>query len=170
MLMQGLGELHLEVLCRRLKNKFGVEADLTEPRIPYRETIRKSVKAEGKHKKQSGGHGQYGHCWIEFEPIMDGSADFEFIDKIVGGVVPKQYIPAVEKGLRESVQKGVLAGYPVVGIRCTLYDGSFHSVDSSEMAFKTAARLAFKRAAPRPVRAARTHLPRGGADTRRVHG
>lgn len=153
MLMQGLGELHLEVLCRRLKNKFGVEADLTEPRIPYRETIRKSVKAEGKHKKQSGGHGQYGHCWIEFEPIMDGSADFEFIDKIVGGVVPKQYIPAVEKGLRESVQKGVLAGYPVVGIRCTLYDGSFHSVDSSEMAFKTAARLAFKKgcAAASPV-------------------
>ncbi|MFZ5974919.1 MAG: elongation factor G [Bacillota bacterium] len=145
MLMQGLGELHLEVLCRKLKNKFGVEAELKEPKIPYRETIRKSVKAEGKHKKQSGGHGQYGHCWIEFEPIMDGSADFEFIDKIVGGVVPRQYIPAVEKGLRESVARGVLAGYPVVGIRCTLYDGSFHSVDSSEMAFKTAARLAFKK-------------------------
>jgi elongation factor G len=137
--------LHLEVLCRKLKNKFGVEAELKEPKIPYRETIRKSVKAEGKHKKQSGGHGQYGHCWIEFEPIMDASADFEFVDKIVGGVVPRQYIPAVEKGLRESVAKGVLAGYPVVGIRCTLYDGSFHSVDSSEMAFKTAARLAFKK-------------------------
>jgi elongation factor G len=145
MLMQGMGELHLEVLCRKLKNKFGVEAELSEPKVPYRETIRKSVKAEGKHKKQSGGHGQYGHCWIEFEPIADESADFEFQDRIVGGVVPKQYIPAVEKGLRESLAKGVLAGYPVVGLRCTLYDGSFHSVDSSEIAFKTAARLAFRK-------------------------
>ncbi len=133
------------MLCRRLKNKFGVEAELSEPKVPYRETIRKSVKAEGKHKKQSGGHGQYGHCWIEFEPIADESADFEFQDKIVGGVVPRQYIPAVEKGLRESMAKGVLAGYPVVGLRCTLYDGSFHSVDSSEIAFKTAARLAFRK-------------------------
>lgn len=153
MLMQGLGELHLEVLCRKLKNKFSVEAELKDPKIPYRETIRSSVKAEGKHKKQSGGHGQYGHCWIEFEPIMDGSADFEFVDKVVGGVVPKQYIPAVEKGLRESIAKGTIAGYPVVNLRCTLYDGSFHSVDSSEMAFKTAAKGAFKKgcAAANPV-------------------
>jgi len=144
-LISGLGELHIEVITKKLQNKFGVEVVLKDPKIPYRETIRKSVKAEGKHKKQSGGHGQYGHCWIEFEPITDGSADFEFVDKIVGGVVPKQYIPAVEKGLRESLQHGVLAGYPVVGIRCTLYDGSYHSVDSSEMAFKIAASLAFKK-------------------------
>ncbi|HOV70480.1 MAG TPA: elongation factor G, partial [Clostridia bacterium] len=108
------------------------------------ETIRKPVKAEGKHKKQSGGHGQYGHCVIEFEPILDGSADFEFVDKIVGGVVPKQYIPAVEKGLREAMTKGVLAGYPVVGLRATLVFGSYHEVDSSEMAFKIAAHIAFK--------------------------
>jgi elongation factor G len=144
-LISGLGELHIEVITKKLQNKFGVEVVLTDPKIPYRETIRKSVKAEGKHKKQSGGHGQYGHCWIEFEPITDGSADFEFVDKIVGGVVPKQYIPAVEKGLRESMEHGVLAGYPVVGIRCTLYDGSYHSVDSSELAFKIAASLAFKK-------------------------
>ncbi|MGI6160600.1 MAG: elongation factor G [Christensenellales bacterium] len=144
-MISGMGELHLEVICRKLFNKFNVEAVLVDPKIPYRETIKKAVKAEGKHKKQSGGHGQYGHCWIEFEPILDGSAEFEFIDKIVGGVVPRQYIPAVEKGLRESMTKGVLAGYPVVNVRCTLYDGSYHSVDSSEMAFKTAARLAFRK-------------------------
>ncbi len=144
-LISGLGELHIEVITKKLLNKFGVEVILKDPKIPYRETIRKSVKAEGKHKKQSGGHGQYGHCWIEFEPITDGSADFEFVDKIVGGVVPRQYIPAVEKGLRESLDQGVLAGFPVVGIRCTLYDGSYHSVDSSEMAFKIAASLAFKK-------------------------
>lgn len=144
-LISGLGELHLEVLCRKLQNKFGVEAVLVDPKIPYRETIRKAVKAEGRHKKQSGGHGQFGHVWVEFEPITDGSSEFEFVDKVVGGVVPRQYIPAVEKGLRETVRHGVLAGCPVVGLRATLYDGSYHSVDSSEMAFKTAARLAFKK-------------------------
>ncbi|MBC8528815.1 elongation factor G [Christensenellaceae bacterium NSJ-44] len=144
-LISGQGELHLEVICAKLKNKFGVEAALNTPIVPYRESIRKPVKAEGRHKKQSGGHGQFGHCWVEFEPISDGSADFEFVDKVVGGVVPRQYIPAVEKGLRESIRHGVLAGYPVVGIRCTLYDGSYHPVDSSEMAFKVAASLAFKK-------------------------
>lgn len=143
-LISGMGELHLEVIIKKLASKFGAQAELKDPKVPYRETIRKSVKAEGKHKKQSGGHGQYGHCWIEFEPITDGSTDFEFVDKVVGGVVPRQYIPAVEKGLRENLPKGVLAGYPLVGIRATLYDGSYHSVDSSEMAFKTAARLALK--------------------------
>ncbi|MHB1315498.1 MAG: elongation factor G [Christensenellales bacterium] len=143
-LISGMGELHLEVICRKLQNKFGVEAQLNEPKIPFKETIRKAVKAEGKHKKQTGGHGQFGHCWIEFEPIYDGPA-FEFVDKVVGGVVPRSYIPAVEKGLREAIVKGVLAGYPVVNIRCTLYDGSFHPVDSSEMAFKIAARQAFKK-------------------------
>ncbi|MDL2220851.1 elongation factor G, partial [Eubacteriales bacterium OttesenSCG-928-N14] len=102
------------------------------------------VKAEGRHKKQTGGHGQFGHVWIEFEPLMDGT-DFEFVDKIVGGVVPRQYIPAVEKGLRENMQKGVIAGYPLVGVRATLYDGSFHAVDSSEMAFKMAARIALRK-------------------------
>ena len=146
MQVSGVGEMQLDVLSKKLKNKFNVSVRITDPKIPYREAIRKSVKAEGKHKKQSGGHGQYGHCWVEFEPIRDSENDFEFVDHIVGGVVPRAYIPAVEKGLRECIQKGVLAGYPVVGLRCTLYDGSYHDVDSSEMAFKIAASLAFKKA------------------------
>lgn len=145
MQISGLGEMHLEIISKKLKNKFNAEIVLADPKIPYREAIKKSVKAEGKHKKQSGGHGQYGHCWIEFEPISDGSANFEFVDKVVGGVVPRAYIPAVEKGLLECVKKGVLAGYPVVNLRCTLYDGSYHDVDSSEMAFKIAASLAYKK-------------------------
>ena len=144
-LLSGLGEMHLEIIVKKLANKFGAQVKLSDPRIPYKETIRKKVKAEGRHKKQTGGHGQFGHVWIEFEPIVDGSAEFEFVDKVVGGVVPRQYIPAVEKGLRECITKGVLAGFPVVNIRCTLYDGSFHPVDSSEMAFKVAAALAFKK-------------------------
>lgn len=146
MQISGVGEMQLDVLSKKLKNKFNVSVRITDPKIPYREAIRKSVKAEGKHKKQSGGHGQYGHCWVEFEPIRDSENDFEFVDHIVGGVVPRAYIPAVEKGLRECMQKGVLAGYPVVRLRCTLYDGSYHDVDSSEMAFKIAASLAFKKA------------------------
>ncbi len=143
MVIKGVGELHLEVILCKLKNKFGAEAILKTPKIPYRETIRSAVQAEGKHKKQSGGHGQFGHCWLKFEPLLTG--DFEFVDKVVGGVVPRQYIPAVEKGLRESLEHGVLAGYPVVGVKCTLYDGSYHPVDSSEMAFKIAAHQAFKK-------------------------
>lgn len=152
-LISGMGEQHLEVVTKKLQNKFGVEVVLKDPKIPFRETIRKSAKAEGKHKKQSGGHGQYGHVWVEFEPILDGSADFEFVDKIVGGVVPRQYIPAVEKGLRDCIEEGVLAGYPVVNLRCILYDGSFHPVDSAEMPFKIAASLAYKKgmAAAGPV-------------------
>lgn len=152
-LISGMGEQHLEVVTKKLQNKFGVEVVLNDPKIPFRETIKKSAKAEGKHKKQSGGHGQYGHVWVEFEPILDGSADFEFVDKIVGGVVPRQYIPAVEKGLRECTEEGVLAGFPVVNIRCKLYDGSFHPVDSAEMPFKIAAALAYKKgvAAAGPV-------------------
>ena len=142
MLLNGIGNTQLEVLTRKLKNKFGVEAVLKEPRIPYRETIKKSVCAEGKHKKQSGGAGQYGHCWIRFEPCPD--ADFVFEDEVVGGVVPKQFIPAVEKGLRESITKGVLAGYPMVNLKAVLYDGSYHPVDSKEIAFKVAASLAYK--------------------------
>lgn len=144
-LISGIGEQHLEVVTKKLQNKFGVEVVLNDPRIPFRETIKKSAKAEGKHKKQSGGHGQYGHVWVEFEPILGGTADFEFVDKVVGGVVPRQYIPAVEKGLRECMEEGVLAGYPVVNVRCTLYDGSFHPVDSAEMPFKIAASLAYKK-------------------------
>ncbi|MGI5850054.1 MAG: elongation factor G [Christensenellales bacterium] len=145
-LVSGLGELHLEVICKKLQNKFGVEAQLSDPKIPYRETIKKKVQAQGRHKKQSGGHGQYGDVWIEFEPLFGSEESFEFVDKIVGGVVPRQYIPAVEKGLRESLPKGVLAGFPMVNIKATLYDGSYHPVDSSEMAFKIAASLAYKKA------------------------
>ncbi len=144
-LLSGQGELHLDIIVSKLRSKFNASAVLTEPRIPYRETIRKTVEAEGRHKKQSGGHGQFGHCWIRFEPILDGHANFEFVDAIVGGVIPRQFIPAVEKGLRESITRGALAGYPVVNLKATVYDGSYHAVDSSEMAFKTAARLAFKK-------------------------
>ena len=144
-IISGQGEMHLDVLVNKMASKFGVGCTLQDPKIPYRETIKKSIKAEGRHKKQTGGHGQFGHCWIEFEPILDGSAEFEFVDKVVGGVVPRNFIPSVEKGLRENLPKGVIAGYPLVNIRATLYDGSYHPVDSSEMAFKTAARLALKK-------------------------
>lgn len=141
MVISGQGETHLDVINKKLKAKFNVSALLKTPKIAYRETIRKTVEAEGKHKKQSGGHGQYGHCKVRFEPF-DG--EFEFAEEVVGGSVPKQYIPAVEKGLRECLPNGVLAGYPVTGLRAVLYDGSYHDVDSSEMAFKLAAALAFK--------------------------
>lgn len=141
MLISGQGETHLDVINKKLKAKFNVSALLKTPKIAYRETIRKTVEAEGKHKKQSGGHGQYGHCKVRFEPF-DG--EFEFAEEVVGGSVPKQYIPAVEKGLIECLPHGVLADYPVTGLRAVLYDGSYHDVDSSEMAFKLAAALAFK--------------------------
>ncbi|NLG83355.1 MAG: elongation factor G [Firmicutes bacterium] len=143
-LVSGLGELHLEVIASKLQKKFGVEVNLKPPKVPYKETIRGTAKAEGKHKKQTGGRGQYGHVWLELEPLPGG--EFEFVDKIFGGAVPKQYIPAVEKGVRETMEEGILAGYPVVDVRCTLYDGSYHSVDSSELAFKIAASLGFKKA------------------------
>jgi elongation factor G len=142
-LISGVGEQHLDVIVNKLKVKYGVSVNLIDPKVPYRETIRKKVKVEGKHKKQSGGHGQYGHVWIEFEPGEDEDLTFE--EKIFGGAVPKQYFPAVEKGLRESMLQGVLAGYPVVNLKATLVDGSFHPVDSSEMAFKIAASLAYKK-------------------------
>ena len=145
MLISGVGEMHLEIIAKRLQNKFGAVAVFKDPKVPYRETIRKSIKAEGKHKKQSGGHGQFGHVWIEFEPLINTDQGFEFVDKVVGGVVPRSYIPAVEKGLHECLPKGVLAGYPMVGLRATLYDGSYHAVDSSEMAFKIAAAQAYKK-------------------------
>lgn len=144
-LMSGLGELHLDVILKKLLNKYKVDAELLDPQIPYRETIKKKIAAQGRHKKQSGGHGQFGDVWIEFEPVFEGDS-FQFVDKVVGGSVPRNFIPAVEKGLRESVVKGVIAGYPMVNIKCTLYDGSYHPVDSSEMAFKVAASLAYKKA------------------------
>jgi len=144
LLLCGMGEMHLDVITERLRRKFGVDVALNPPRIPYKETIRGSVKVEGKHKKQTGGRGQYGHVWIGFEPLPPGSG-FEFVDKVFGGSVPRQYIPAVEKGLREVIQEGVLAGYPATDFRALLYDGSYHTVDSSEMAFKIAASLAFKK-------------------------
>lgn len=146
MLISGVGEVHLDVVVSKLKTKFGVEVELDDPKVPYRETIRKKIKVEGKHRKQSGGHGQYGHVWIEFEPGETEELIFE--EKIFGGAVPKQYFPAVEKGLQESIVKGVLAGYPVVNLKATLLDGSYHSVDSSEMAFKMAASLAYKKGLP----------------------
>ncbi len=142
MILSGLGEQHLEVAAAKLKGKFGVEINLSVPKIAYKETIRKKVKVEGKHKKQSGGHGQYGHVWIEFEPCVSDTLVFE--EKVFGGAVPKNYFPAVQKGLEESVKKGVLAGCPVVGLKAILVDGSYHPVDSSEMAFKTAASIAYK--------------------------
>ncbi len=144
-LLSGLGELHLEVISKKLAAKFGAEAVLQDPKIPYRETIRKKIDVQGRHKKQSGGHGQFGDVWIEFRPNDDGSPDFIFEDAVVGGVVPRNFIPAVEKGLRDNIKKGVLAGFPVVSLTAKLHDGSYHPVDSSEMAFKTAARIAFKK-------------------------
>lgn len=146
-ILSGMGEQHLDVIVSKLKNKFGVEVDLTAPKVAYRETIRKSAEAQGKHKKQSGGHGQFGDVWIRFEPCDSETLIFE--EEVFGGAVPKNFFPAVEKGLRDSVTKGILAGYPMVGVKATLYDGSYHPVDSSEMAFKTAASLAYKAAMPK---------------------
>lgn len=144
-LISGMGDQHLEIIMERMKRKFGVEATLKAPIVEYKETLRGTAEVEGKHKKQSGGHGQYGDVVIKLEPLPPGSG-FEFVDKIFGGSVPRQYIPAVEKGMRESIEHGVLAAYPVVDIRCTLLDGSYHPVDSSEMAFKIAAHQAFQKA------------------------
>jgi elongation factor G len=143
--INGQGELHLDIIVKRLKERYGVEVDLDKPRIPFRETIKKTARVQGKYKKQSGGRGQYGDVWIQIEPMQRGH-DFEFVDAIVGGVVPGKYVPAVEKGIRETMKHGVLARYPVVDIRTTLDDGSYHPVDSSEMAFKVAASMAFKKA------------------------
>ena len=146
MVISGLGEQHLDVVISRLKSKYNVDAKLQKPKIAYRETIRKKVSAQGRYKKQSGGHGQFGDVWIEFEPFETDS--LEFAERVVGGAVPKNFFPAVEKGLRDAIKKGVLAGYPTVGIKATLYDGSYHPVDSSEMSFKTAASLAYKNGIP----------------------
>ncbi len=143
-LLRGIGEVHLEILAEKLERKFGVQLKLSQPRVAYRETIRKSVKVQGKHKKQSGGHGQYGDVWLEISPQAAGEGN-AFTETIFGGSVPRQYIPAVEKGTEETLAGGVLAGYPVVDVKVNLYDGSYHAVDSSEAAFKTAAALAIKK-------------------------
>jgi elongation factor G len=145
MILSGMGQVHLEVALERLKRRFGVEVDMKTPKIPYRETIKTSTKVQGKYKKQSGGRGQYGDCYIQVDPLARGTG-FEFVDKIVGGAIPRQYIPAVEKGIIEAMHEGVIAGYPIVDLRVSLYDGSYHSVDSSEMAFKIAGSMAIKKA------------------------
>ena len=145
-IVYGMGDIHLDVLTEKMKRKFGVEVSLTIPQVPYKETIKKPAKAEGKYKRQSGGRGQYGHAFLELEPLPRGQG-FEFVDKIVGGVIPRNYIPAVEKGVQEAMQEGVLAGYPVIDVRATVYDGSYHPVDSSDMAFKIAGSMAFKKGA-----------------------
>lgn len=162
--LSGLGEQHLDVVVAKLKAKFGVEIALTPPRVAYRESIRKKAKAQGRHKKQTGGHGQFGDVWVEFEPC--DSEELVFEEKVFGGSVPKNYFPAVEKGLRQASQHGVLAGYPMVGLKATLLDGSYHPVDSSEMAFIMAAKLAYKAALPEagpvllePVGTLRAHVP-----------
>jgi len=144
-LLTGVGETHLEITLEKFKRKFGVDVIKKDPRVPYRETVRGTVKVEGKHKKQTGGHGQYGHVWLRIEPLMAGG--FEFGEEIFGGSVPRQYVPGVEKGVREAMSEGVLAGYPVTDVKVVLYDGSYHNVDSSEMAFKIAASQAFKKGA-----------------------
>ena len=165
MVLSGLGDMQLKVLISKLKSVYNVNCSLDAPRVPYREAIRKKVKVQGKHKKQSGGHGQYGDVWVEFEPNAE-SEELVFEEKVFGGAVPKNYFPAVEKGLQESVKKGVLAGYPVVNLKATLVDGSYHPVDSSEMAFKIAANLAFKAgmtaASPvllEPISKVEVHIP-----------
>ena len=145
-ILSGMGEIHLEVSVEKLRRQFGVEVELRTPKIPYKETLKKSAEAQGKYKKQTGGRGQYGDCWLRVEPLPPGGG-FEFVNSIVGGAIPRQYIPAVEKGVIERIAKGVLAGYPVVDTKVTVFDGSFHTVDSSEMAFKIAGSMGFKKAA-----------------------
>jgi len=145
-ILHGQGQIHIETTVERLKRKFNVEVQLNIPKVPYRETIKKKVRVQGRHKKQTGGHGQFGDCWVQFEP-QPRSKGFEYVDAIVGGSIPRQYIPAVEKGIVESAQRGVLAGFPCVDFKATVDDGSYHAVDSSEMAFKIAGSLAFRKAA-----------------------
>ena len=145
-IISGMGELHLDVLVDRMKREFSVEANIGKPQVAYRETIKETVDIEGKFVRQSGGKGQYGHVWLKLEPLgLDD--EYEFVDKIVGGVIPKEYIPAVNKGIQEQMQNGVIAGYPLLALRATLYDGSFHDVDSNEMAFKIAGSMALKEGA-----------------------
>jgi len=142
-IISGMGELHLEIIVDRMKREFSVEANVGKPQVAYKETIRQSAEAEGKYIKQSGGRGQYGHCWLKLEP-KEPAEGFEFVDKIKGGTIPKEYIPAIKKGVQEAVDKGIVAGYPIVDVKVTVYDGSYHEVDSSEVAFKMAGSMAFQ--------------------------
>ncbi|WP_458012694.1 elongation factor G [Candidatus Solincola sp.] len=144
-IVSGMGEMHLDIMMERMSRKFGVNVKTDLPRVPYKETIRKTARAEGKHKKQTGGHGQFGIAWVEIEPLERGGG-FEFVDKIVGGVIPKQFIPSVEKGIRKAMEEGYLAGYPIVDLRATVYDGKYHPVDSSDISFQIAGSLALKNA------------------------
>lgn len=143
--VSGMGDLHIDIILKKLRERYGIEIETSAPRIPYKETVHSKAKAQGKYKKQTGGHGQYGDAWLEIEPLPRGQG-FEFVNKIVGGAIPKNYIPAVEKGVREAMDGGVIAGYPVVDLKVTLYDGSYHEVDSSDLAFKIAASMGFKKA------------------------
>ena len=145
-IISGMGELHLDILVDRMKREFGVEANIGKPQVAYKETIKKTAEAEGKYVKQSGGRGQYGHCWLRVEPREQGEG-FEFVDEIKGGVIPKEYVPAIQKGVKECLDKGILLGYPVIDVRAIVYDGSFHEVDSSEAAFKIAGSIAMQAAA-----------------------
>jgi len=145
-IISGMGELHLEIIVDRMKREFKVEANVGAPQVAYRETIRKAVEQEGKFVRQSGGRGQYGHVWLKIEPQEPG-AGYEFVNSIVGGVVPREYIPAVDKGIQEQLDNGVIAGFPMVDVKVTLFDGSYHDVDSSEMAFKIAGSMGFKEGA-----------------------
>jgi len=166
LILSAMGDIHIDVLRSKLKSKFGADTVVSAPMVPYREKIKKKVKVQGRHKKQSGGHGQYGDVWIEFEPAAEDSEQLVFEEKIFGGSVPKNFHPAVEKGLRDCISTGVLAGYPVVGLKATLVDGSYHDVDSSEMAFKLAAALAYKAGLPQanpvlmePIGALKVYVP-----------
>jgi elongation factor G len=145
LIISGMGELHLNVIIERMKRKYQAVVELGTPKVPYRETITKSVKVQGKYKKQTGGRGQYGDAWIEVEPL-GRDKEFEFVDKIVGGAIPRNFIPSVEKGVRKAMEEGILAGYPVTSIRVILYDGSYHPVDSSDIAFQIAGSMALKKA------------------------
>jgi elongation factor G len=145
-IISGMGELHLEIIVDRMKREFNVEANVGAPQVAYRETIRKSVEQEGKFVRQSGGRGQYGHVWLRIEP-QEAGAGYEFVNEIVGGVVPKEYIPAVDKGVQEQLKSGVLAGYPMLDIKVSIFDGSYHDVDSNEMAFKIAGSMCFREGA-----------------------
>ena len=144
-IIRGMGELHLDIIVDRMKREFKVEANVGAPQVAYKETIKATAEGEGKYIKQSGGRGQYGHCYLRVEPTEPG-APFEFLDEIKGGVVPREYIPAIEKGVKESLTRGILAGYPIVNIKVACFDGSYHEVDSSEAAFKMAASMAFQTA------------------------
>jgi elongation factor G len=145
-IISGMGELHLEIIVDRMKREFGVEANVGNPQVAYREAIRKSVEQESKFVRQSGGRGQYGHVWLRIEPKQAGEG-YEFVNEIVGGVVPREYIPAVDKGIQEQMLNGVLAGYPIEDVKVTLFDGSYHEVDSNEMAFKIAGSMGFREGA-----------------------